>query len=238
MEKIITQGGTFGPIQCSNSIDKVGKKSLSVEKDNLFQYKKMVTIPPLGYVDDILSVAKCGIQSLSLNSFINAQIESKKLQFHTPDVSGKSKCNSIHVGKQKSACPKLKVHGENIGQVESETYLGDIISNDGKNHKTIQSRTSKGFGIISQMIIMLEKITIDKHYFQSALLLRESLFLNSVLLNAEIWYGLNTAEIKPLIDLDKYLLRKILHTPVSTPAESLYLELGCTDIETVIKQDE
>ena len=82
---------------------------------------------------------------------------------------------------------------------------------------------------------MLEKITLGEHYFQSAILLRESLFLNSVLLNAEIWYGLNTAEIKPLIDLDKYLLRKILHTPVSTPSESIYLELGCLDIETIVK---
>ena len=24
--KIVTQGGTFGPIECSNSIDKIGKK--------------------------------------------------------------------------------------------------------------------------------------------------------------------------------------------------------------------
>ena len=56
-----------------------------------------------------------------------------------------------------------------------------------------------------------------------------------MLLNAEVWYCLNTAEIKPLIDLDKYLLRKILHTPVSTPSESIYLELGCLDIETIVK---
>ena len=75
IEKIVTQGGTFGPIECANSIDKVGQKSLSEEGDNLFTYKKMVKVPPLGFIDDILSVAKCGLQSLSLNTSINMQIE-------------------------------------------------------------------------------------------------------------------------------------------------------------------
>ena len=41
--------------------------------------------------------------------------------------------------------------------------------------------------------------------------------------------------MKPLIDLDKCLLRKIFNTPISTPVESLYLELGCMDIETLLK---
>ena len=62
MQNIVTQGGTFGPLECSNSIDKVGLKSYS-EGKNIFLYKKMVKIPPLGYIDDILSVAKCGQES-------------------------------------------------------------------------------------------------------------------------------------------------------------------------------
>ena len=41
-------------------------------------------------------------------------------------------------------------------------------------------------------------------------------------------------EIKELENLDHILLRKILGTPFSTPIESLYLELGLIDIETII----
>ena len=29
MENIVTQGGTFGPIECANSIDKIGEKSVT-----------------------------------------------------------------------------------------------------------------------------------------------------------------------------------------------------------------
>ena len=71
VEKIVTQGGTFGPIECSNSIDKIGQKCFN-EGEHLFSYKKMVNILPLSYVDDLLNLAKCGSDSLAVNTFINA----------------------------------------------------------------------------------------------------------------------------------------------------------------------
>ena len=75
---------------------------------------------------------------------------------------------------------------------------------------------------------------MGKHYFATAVLLRESLFLNGILTNAEIWYGMSKSDIKELENLDHTLLRKILKTPYSTPVESMYLELGLLNIETIL----
>ena len=82
---------------------------------------------------------------------------------------------------------------------------------DGKNTKSIQNRIGKGIGIISEIMNILEKVTLGEHYFSTALLLRESLFINSVLSSSEIWYDLSRAEIKQLEDLDLSLLRKIMN---------------------------
>ena len=82
---------------------------------------------------------------------------------------------------------------------------------------------------------MLETVTLGEHYFTTAVLLRESKFLNGILTNSEIWYGLTNDEINEIESLDRTLLRQIMKTPISTPAESLYLELGISDIETTIK---
>ena len=234
IKNIVTQGGTFGPLECSNSIDKIAQKCVRDEK-NLFLYKKMVRIPPLGYIDDILSVANCGQDSLSLNTQLNTQIETKKLLFHTPDSQGKTKCHFIHVGKKLQPCPRLQVHSTDIQEVNCDTYLGDKISNNGKHTETIKARVARGSGLINQIMSMLEKITLGKHYFEAALLLRESMFLNSILINAEVWNAITKDDMKQLIDLDKSLLRKILCTPFSTPSVSLFLELGCIDIETLVK---
>ena len=47
------------------------------------------------------------------------------------------------MGGKKESCPELKVHGTIIESVEEDTYLGDLISGDGKNKKNIEKRIWK-----------------------------------------------------------------------------------------------
>ena len=47
---------------------------------------------------DLNGVARCGIDSLALNTFIDTHIELKKLRFHILDRKGKSKCQKLHIG--------------------------------------------------------------------------------------------------------------------------------------------
>ena len=120
-------------------------------------------------------------------------------------------------------------------RVSEDTYLGDIIASNGKNTKNIANRIQKGHGKITEIMTMLETTPLGPHYFKTALLLRESLFLNSILTNADIWVGVTSDEIKQFEDLDLIFLRKFLKTPFSVPAEAVYLELGCINIGTMIK---
>ena len=76
-------------------------------------------------------------------------------------------------------------------------------------------------------------MALGQEYFKVAL--RESIFLNSVLTNADVWFGITKGEMKQLEDIDLSLLRNILNTPFSVPAEAVYLELGCLNIETIVK---
>ena len=91
MPKIVMQGGSWGPIQCSNSIDKIGK-DCEENRDHLYLYKNLVQVPVLSMVDDMLAFANCGQESVALNTYINTHIELKKMKFHTPDSKGKTKC--------------------------------------------------------------------------------------------------------------------------------------------------
>ena len=56
---IVQQGGTWGPILCSNSIDTLGKKC-RYRNENFYLYKGVVKILPLAIVDDLNRIAKCG----------------------------------------------------------------------------------------------------------------------------------------------------------------------------------
>ena len=186
-------------------------------------------------VDDLLAIAKCGLESTKLNLVINNKIEMKKLRLHTPNENGKSKCHILHIGKKSNMCPKLKVHGSPMEKVTSDTYLGDIVASDGKNKTNIENRVSKGLGLVSQIMDLLKSVSFGSFYFEMAALLRESILVNGILTNSEVWYNLTKNEIKQLEDVDKLLLRQVFSVPSSCPIEALYLELGCMPLEFIIK---
>ena len=186
-------------------------------------------------IDDLLGFAECGNKSIALNTFINTHVEMKRLRFHTPALTGKTKCHKIHVGKHKQTCPELRVHGSPMKSVESEKYLGDYIMSSGKNTHTIQHRVSLGNGALAQIKSILENTNLGRHYFKTAFLLRESIFLNGILFSSEAWYGVTMEEINQLEKLDNILLRRIFEVPHSAPIISLYLESGCVRIRNIIK---
>ena len=190
-----------------------------------------------------------------IHSFIKLKTESKKLQF------GAEKCKKLHVGKlcEEFKCQELYIDnwkevlientddgkvgiedclvGEEVMEEKSEEkYLGDVISNDGRNLKNIKVRVAKGKGIVNNIMTYLEGIPFGKIYFQIAVILRNSLLVSSMLFNSEAWYNVTNAELELLETVDLLLLRRILKAPDSTPKEMLYLELGCMPFREMIRQ--
>ena len=119
--------------------------------------------------------------------------------------------------------------------VSSKTYLGDVISGDGSNKSNITKRITKGHGKIAQIISMIENISLGKHFCKIPILLRDTLFLSSLLTNSEVWYKITDGEIEELEMIDRTLLRRIFSVPNSTPIAGIYLEAGCMRIGTMIK---
>ena len=232
--RIVQQGGGWDPMECSNSVDTLGKRCFN-RGIHFYSYKHMVRVLPLAMVDDILGIGHCGNKSIALNTFINTHIEMKKLKFHTPNTTGKSKCHKLHVGKTNTLCPELRVHGCPMECVQSDTYLGDVIAADGTNTENIKKRISKGNGILAQIRDILETVSFGAHYFKIALLLRESLLINGILTNSEVWYGLEKSEIEELESLDLTFFRTLFAVPQTVPTVSLYLETGSLRIGTIIK---
>ena len=118
----------------------------------------------------------------------------------------------------------------------ADTYLGDIISNDGKNSLNIKSRVSKGLGIVSQIFNVLEQLNFGNHFIEIGLILRESMLINGILTNGEVWYNMTKGDIKELDKVDLLYLQKLLKVPKSTPREAIFLELGIQPIQSILKQ--
>ena len=222
------QGSVWGPLCCTTTMDKIGQKSYK-SGTPLYTYKGMVSIPPLGMVDDELTIAECGASATITNAVMNNFTESKKLRF------GIKKCHKMHIGAQKLVCEDIKVH-EDVGKtVTKDKYVGDVLSADGTNTENIKERTDKGHGIVNEIISILSEIPLGPYRISVGLKLREAMLLNGMLFNSEIWYGVKDEEVQKLSNIDEYLLRSILGLPAKTPKEALFLETGCLPVKYLLK---
>ena len=115
------------------------------------------------------------------------------------------------------------------------SYLGDIIPRDGKNKLNIESRVAKGLGIVSQIMDTLKSTSFGEHYFEMAVALRESMLVNGILTNCDVWYGLTDTDVGHLEEVDRLLFKQVLGVPSSCPIQAFYLEMGCLPISVIIK---
>ena len=129
--------------------------------------------------------------------------------------------------------------GKHTGKtVSSDKYVGDILSSDGSNTLKIKERLGKGYGIVNEILAILDEIPLGQYKISVGLELREAMLLNGMLFNSEVWYNVTEDEVKKLSEVDEFLLRKILNLPSTTPKEALYLETGCIPLKLCLQKED
>ena len=114
ISEVIMQGTVWASFFCTSTMDKLSKQVYKMP-ELLFDYKG-VKVPPLGMVDDIITVTNVE-QTARMNSLVNTFIEHKNLKL------SKEKSYRIHIGKGHQNCPKFKVHESSMKEAESENIL-------------------------------------------------------------------------------------------------------------------
>ena len=98
-----------------------------------------------------------------------------------------------------------------------------MIDKTGSIQATVEARKSKGLGINTGIMSILNEIPLGKHKMDVAMKLKEVMLINGILYNSEAWHGVTKAHIKALEAIDEDLLRKFLKSHSKTPKEFLYL---------------
>ena len=127
-------------------------------------------------------------------------------------------------------CQQLKIHNENMTRTSHETYLGEIVSCDGRNDLNIENRRNKGIGAISQIFTTLKQV-----HCEVALIMRDTMLISKLIFPSEIWYNITKQQFKKLEVIDERFMRKFLDVPSSTSLIILYIDCGKTNIKLLIK---
>ena len=228
------QGSTFGSLKCTVQQDTLGQELLSSEEGvGLYTYKNCVDIPPVCFLDDVLGLSKCGIETTELNCLINSKIESKNLQL------GADKCLELHIEKKGNKTVKchtstIKVHNQNMLKTKSLKYLGDIVNSEGNINDTINARSTKAIGLRSQFSSLISSIALGNYYFEIAMIFRDAMYLNSILVNSETCFFINQKNMEILRAADAKFFQICFKSHAKTTRESYYMECGKLKVNHII----
>ena len=180
-------------------------------------------------VDDIMTVSKCGTQSVAMNATLNSKFECKKLRL------SHDKSKQLHISKRKEKCnSSLKVHEKDMSKVDSLVYLGDCVNRRGSMEETVKAREIKAVGILSQISSILKNVSLGIYFFKTALILRETMFINGIMRNTESWNYLTKKQIKTFEESDSRLFSTLFCSPRSTNRVMYYIETAKIPLRHVL----
>ena len=81
---------------------------------------------------------------------------------------------------------------------------------------------------------MLQEVSFGPHFFQMAILFRNSILISSMLCNAEVLYGVTQAHIDKLEQADRIFFRRLFEVPNCTAIEAFYLETSTIPVRFLL----
>ena len=156
------------------------------------------------------------------NAVINSFIKTQRLTL------SKSKSVVIHVGKPskcKQPCPTLKVHNHTMTTVQSQRYLGDIITATGSQRETVEDRRNSGWGKLSEITGILSELP-QVRKVEVGLKLREAKIVNGMIYSTEAWSSISDKELTRMEQVDLACLRSLVKGHSKCSVAFVTLEFG------------
>ena len=90
----------------------------------------------------------------------------------------------------------------------------------------IREMKNKSIGIIRKIFNKLNRLSLQKYYFECAMIFLNSMLRGSILYAADMYYNLEESELRQIERIEEGYLRKIFKTTKGCPLSQLYLESG------------
>ena len=176
-------------------------------------------IQTLIFVDDKISFAEGDQQQQLTLEFADAFARKHKLEW------GKDKCKTMTVGHPKKEKKEWKLGGEEIGACQEYKYLGDIISQDGKNTANLKERKNKVNVAVRSILTCCNSGVMKKMATKVAKYLYEMEIVPALLYNSETW-TLSNVEKKFLDQIEVHAWKKLIGLPNTTPTAGIMHTMG------------
>ena len=99
----------------------------------------------------------------------------------------------------------------------------------------IEKRKARGYGIVNNILAIVNEIPLSFRKIQAGLLLRQAMLINGILFNSEAWHNISSKDVMVLEKVDQALLRGLIGAHSKTPVEALFLETNSVPLRYILK---
>ena len=121
--------------------------------------------------------------------------------------------------------------GTKVTPTSEIVYLGDVFNEMGDNEGLMKDRVNREIKAIVSICAILIESDLGKFHMSAALLLYQSLFLQTVLFNSATWSNLLKRDYDKLKKMQSKFIKRIVGVSYSTCTAFTFLELGILPIE-------
>lgn len=223
----LRQGGVLSVTMFARMMDCLSEELI---KENKGAYIAGIKIPSLLLVDDVALMANSRQEMKSMLEIL----EEFRKQHRLSLSAKKSKIMIVNKNKEDENTT-WKIGGMKIDQVDTYTYLGEIIDRKCTMTPHLEDKRRKAMAITNQIINITKDEAYSKTRIHTALELYEKCLVTAVLYGSETWQ-LTTKEEKLLEDIQVESLNRILKMPRSSPRIAITGECGCLKMNDRVNQ--
>ena len=189
------------------------------EKGDGFKLTIEFVIGVLLWVDDVVSCVEGEDKQKDILKTIDNFAKNHKLKW------GKDKCRVMKIGKHHTSQTEWDLGDLKIANTDTYTYLGDVITCDGKNTKNIEARKAKLKAATIHINTIAESEVLKKVETSVLLELHEKVNIAKLLTNSESW-DLLIGEKKEIDTAEIQALKSLFDLPIKTPNAAILYTFG------------
>ena len=196
-----------------------------IKKEGLgIKITEEIMIGVLLWVDDVVACVEGEEELTKILKILDNFAKDHKLKW------GIEKCKVMPIGNHTKK-EEWQFGDEKIKKCTSYKYLGDIITNNGKNKENLEERKRKTVACTISINTIAGNEILNRMETPVLLELHEKITIPSLLNNAEAW-ELTISDYKQLKQIEITSLKNLFNLPVRTPTPAIVFTLGTLFTET------
>ena len=225
----LRQGGVLAVLQYGIMMDQINQ-AIKAQNLGINIEGTDIKIPSLLWVDDVLIMAETKEELQKMLDTINDIAAKYHIEFGMP------KSNIMKVAGRKEAITMVPLGNQAMTQTNKYKYLGFTQTSEDNLQEHITNTRAKTEGAYQKMLTVAGDNQFKNIELKVIWELIEAEIAPIALNTAEVWEPTKKENETHNRILDN-LLKRTLKVPLSTPRETLYIELGILDLESRRKKN-